>query len=552
MTATDPLLHTLVAGRYRIERRLGEGGMGHVYLATHLAIEKPVALKVLKQEYSAKEEIVSRFQREAISASRVKHPNVLEVFDFGKLDNGCTFLAMEYLAGHDLADELNANGTVETSRALRIALQLARGLASAHKAGVVHRDMKPDNVFLARTDDGEEIVKIVDFGIAQLRLGDEAERNRPNRRRLTRTGMIFGTPEYMAPEQAAGKNADQRVDIYASGIILFEMLTGDIPFTGDSFMGVLNAHLHAPIPRVRDLRPDLQISAELEACILRCLDKEPAARFQTMTELAAALLQTPEAGALPSTPEAVSVATLQMLTALPEARNLGPSRTVPEFTPPGTTLQTPTPSSNREPVVNAMGEHPTLAAAPTPKSPAWIIAGVALALAAAVLWVAPRFRGQQPAPTPDAVVGQDRPAVIERQPEPAAKPSPNAEQPPVVEATAAAAANAGAASAGASAEAAAETTVQKVRVHVETTPPGAIVKHNGFQVCDATPCDVDFDQGARVELEASVGKFRGRAKVLAQKAQTVTIPLVTAAAAKPAMCEALSADGLKILRPCPR
>src|SRR5690606_17232828 len=236
----DPLLGQLVAGRYRVVSPLGEGGMGQVYLATHEAIEKQVALKVLKPEYSAKEDIVTRFQQEAISASRIKHPNVLEVFDFGKLDNGCAFLAMEFLSGNDLADELMHHGYIKTRRALRITLQICRALSSAHKAGVVHRDMKPDNVFLQRTGDGEEIVKIVDFGIAQLRLTNEEEaKSAPRRRRLTKTGMIFGTPEYMAPEQAAGKKADQRVDVYAVGIILFEMLTGAVPFTSDSFMAVL-------------------------------------------------------------------------------------------------------------------------------------------------------------------------------------------------------------------------------------------------------------------------------------------------------------------------
>ncbi|HEV8247933.1 MAG TPA: serine/threonine-protein kinase, partial [Polyangiaceae bacterium] len=197
----DPLIGTTVAGRYKVIKPLGEGGMGQVYLAEHVAIEKRIALKVLHAEYAHKGDIVARFQQEAISASRIKHPNVLDVFDFGQLDNGCFYLAMEFLEGNDLADEIQKNRVLEPHRGLRFALQICRALAAAHAKGVVHRDMKPENVFLQRTGDGEEIVKIVDFGIAQLRTNEEAAAG-AKQRRLTRTGMIFGTPEYMAPEQA--------------------------------------------------------------------------------------------------------------------------------------------------------------------------------------------------------------------------------------------------------------------------------------------------------------------------------------------------------------
>ena len=205
----DPLVGTLVGGRYRIRALLGEGGMGQVYLAVHEAIEKKVALKVLRPQLSSKRDIVTRFQQEAISASRIKHPNVLDVFDFGQLDNGCFFLAMELLEGHDLSEELAQGQPLPPARAVAIGLQVSRALGAAHAAGVVHRDLKPENVFLQRRPDGTEEVKLVDFGIAQLRSADDAAQSQPRRRRLTRTGMIFGTPEYMAPEQAAGLSADR-------------------------------------------------------------------------------------------------------------------------------------------------------------------------------------------------------------------------------------------------------------------------------------------------------------------------------------------------------
>src|SRR6478752_7390433 len=288
----DAMLGTLAAGRYRILKLLGEGGMGQVYLAEHVAIEKRVALKILRAEFAAKGDIVTRFQQEAISASRIKHPNVLDVFDFGQLENGRFFLAMEFLEGNDLADELSRRRVLDAASGIRISMQMCRALAAAHANGVVHRDMKPENVFLQRTVDGEEIVKIVDFGIAQLR-SKEAE-VAETKRRLTRTGMIFGTPEYMAPEQASGKHADLRSDIYSVGIIMYEMFTGAVPFTGETFLGVLSKHLSEVPPAMQAVYPGLQLSPELEAVVLRTLAKDPTHRYQTMNELAAALAATPE------------------------------------------------------------------------------------------------------------------------------------------------------------------------------------------------------------------------------------------------------------------
>jgi eukaryotic-like serine/threonine-protein kinase len=519
MTASDPLIDTLVAGRYRVVRPLGHGGMGQVYLAMHTLIEKEVALKVLKPEYSAKEDIISRFQQEAISASRIKHPNVLEVFDFGKLDNGCAFLAMEYLAGNDLADELNAFGSLDVRRALRIALQITRALSAAHKSGVVHRDLKPDNVFLQRTADGEEIVKIVDFGIAQLRSPDGQKQAQPSRRRLTKTGMIFGTPEYMAPEQAAGKNADLRVDIYATGIILFEMLTGGVPFSGESFMGVLNAHMHEPIPSLFDFHPELEVSEELQALITRCLEKDPDARFQTMAELTAALLLTPEAAASQLNPEFAVVAPAPPSSAV-GSRPVHPTRA----------QYAATQASNAKTIV----EEPIVSTATppvrSPASPLRWLAPLALALALVALgagfWWSSKPAAVKNAPIPQAsppiATTQVIVAVATPEPPPVVAPSASAEEAPA-----------------------------KVRVRVETVPAGAVLSKNGFQVCDSTPCDLDLKINEGAEFDAVAGKLRGRAKVLAQQAQTVSIRLLAPKAAKPQMCEALSADGLKILRPCP-
>jgi eukaryotic-like serine/threonine-protein kinase len=289
----DTLIGTLAANRYKVQKRLGEGGMGEVYMAEHVAIEKRIALKVLRLEYSQKSEVVARFLQEAKSASRIKHPNVVDVFDFGQLQDGRFFLALEFLNGNDLAEELRQQGLLPPGRIIPIMLQVCRALSAAHASGVVHRDLKPENIFLNRTDDGEESVKLVDFGIAQMRdIGDAGAKNP----RLTKAGTIFGTPEYMAPEQAGGKDTDLRSDVYAIGIILYELFAGTVPFVGTTLVHTLTMHLsEAPKPVSSHGR---KVSAELEAVIAKAIAKSPSDRFQTIGALADALLACPESAGI--------------------------------------------------------------------------------------------------------------------------------------------------------------------------------------------------------------------------------------------------------------
>jgi serine/threonine-protein kinase len=293
----DPLVGQLVAGRYRVLGQLGEGGMGNVYRAVQETIEKKVALKVLKAEYSSSPDMVVRFHREAVSACRIKHPNVVDVFDLGQLEDGRFYIAMDLLEGRDLADVLSKAGSLPAQRAVTIALQICRALNAAHQSGIVHRDLKPENVFLHRTSDGDEIVKIVDFGIAHL-LAQEPDRRKSapmiehaadGSRKLTSAGMIFGTPEYMAPEQASGGNIDHRADIYATGIILYKMLTGHAPFSGESFLEVLEKQVTQPPPRMSKVKSDLDIPKELEQVVMRSLAKKPDERFATMARFARAI-----------------------------------------------------------------------------------------------------------------------------------------------------------------------------------------------------------------------------------------------------------------------
>lgn len=282
-SAEDPLVGRVLSDRYRILRKLGEGGMGAVYLAEHTVIEKKIALKVLFADLTRRPDLVQRFLQEAKSASRIGHPNVIDITDFGQSPDGSAYIAMEYLDGQDLGQLLKGAGPIPWPTAQSIMLQVTKGLRAAHEKGIVHRDVKPENIFLSTGDDGAVLVKVLDFGIAKV-LG--TEEGAP---RLTRTGMIFGTPEYMSPEQAQGQSVDHRVDIYAVGCILYQLVTGAVPFEAESFMGVLSKHmLEAPVaPRARNPAVDPAV----ESVVLKAMEKNPARRFQTMRELVEALTQ---------------------------------------------------------------------------------------------------------------------------------------------------------------------------------------------------------------------------------------------------------------------
>ena len=282
----DPLIGTILAGRYEVIRRVGEGGMGLVYEGKHLGIEKRVAIKVLRDDLSRRPDVVERFRQEARSASRIGHQNIVDVSDFGETVRGASYFVMEFLEGEDLADLRARDATLETQRACHVVAQCCLALGATHAMHIVHRDIKPENIFLTRRGDKRDFVKIVDFGIAKM---SDIETEGVPGRKLTKTGMIFGTPEYMSPEQAAGRELDHRVDIYALGVILYECLAGRVPFVGDSFMGILTQHLFQEPPRIKELNPGSKASAHLEAVVLKALAKNPRDRYQTMDAFAEAL-----------------------------------------------------------------------------------------------------------------------------------------------------------------------------------------------------------------------------------------------------------------------
>ncbi|HET8734419.1 MAG TPA: serine/threonine-protein kinase [Anaeromyxobacteraceae bacterium] len=274
------LVGQVLGDRYRVIARLGQGGMGSIYLAEHVTLGKKMAVKVLRPEYSRDAELLDRFQHEARAASQIGQENIVEVFDFGHTPEGQAYFVMEALEGESLARVLHRDGPMALGRAVPIFLQICRALGAAHQRGIVHRDLKPENVFLLRRADGTDFVKVLDFGIAK---GPGA----PDAKRLTRAGSIIGTPEYMSPEQASANAIDQRSDVYAFGVLAYETLTGRLPFDGDTPLATLMKHQSdAPLPP-RRIRPELP--PEVEQIVLRALVKRPEGRQQSMEELAGEL-----------------------------------------------------------------------------------------------------------------------------------------------------------------------------------------------------------------------------------------------------------------------
>jgi serine/threonine-protein kinase len=267
-------------GKYRLDKRLSSGGMGTVYKATHLMLGKALAVKLIKADLPASPDVVRRFQREAKAASNLNHPNIVPAYDLGQTQDGTLYIAMEYIDGPSLKDVIQA-GPIDPVRTIYLLKQVASALSLAHKHDIIHRDLKPQNIMLTKDADGRDVAKLLDFGIAKT-LDDSATQ-------LTATGFSLGTPQYMSPEQAYGRPVDGRSDLYSLGIILYEMLVGEVPFNDPSTPAVLVKQMtEAPIaPALK--RPDLQISPELAAIALRCLDKDPAKRFQTADEFSAAL-----------------------------------------------------------------------------------------------------------------------------------------------------------------------------------------------------------------------------------------------------------------------
>ena len=271
-------LGRVIGGRYRLDSRLAAGGMGEVYQATHIELGRKLALKLMRPALSAETSFVERFRREAMTASRLGHPHIVDIIDSGRSDDGQFYFVMEFLDGKTLSAFID-QGPVSLPLALDLVTQIALGLDVAHRAGVVHRDLKPDNVIVLDRA-GRPFVKLVDFGIAKVVAGAD--------QKLTTHGLIMGTPQYMAPEQAAGLTVDARADVYALGLILFELLTGHPPLTGETSSLIMSAHISTVAPPLPAVFP-----ASLRTLVARALAKSPAERPQSMAEVLSVLASVP-------------------------------------------------------------------------------------------------------------------------------------------------------------------------------------------------------------------------------------------------------------------
>ncbi|MEM9070696.1 MAG: serine/threonine-protein kinase [Myxococcota bacterium] len=295
----DPWIGRVIDGRYRIEGVLGTGGVGVVYRAEHTGLRQPVALKVLRHGYEDIEMLRRRFEREATVLSQLRHPNVVSLSDYG-IYRGIPYLVMERLHGRTLEDLLDAQGPPAPEDAVEIARSVARGLAFAHGIGVLHRDLKPGNVFLQELPDDPHHVKLLDFGLAKILVAELEQDGEPT---ITKAGTVIGTPAYMAPEQGAGQRVDARADVYSLGVLLFELLSGCPPFEADRRADLLRLHMVAPVPDPSSLRPGLVLGRDLQALLLKALAKEPSARYRDGKELLAAFDALEDGGATYQTPD---------------------------------------------------------------------------------------------------------------------------------------------------------------------------------------------------------------------------------------------------------
>ena len=274
--SADFYLGQVIEGRYRVESIIGQGGMGWVYEVEHIEIGRRLALKVLAPQFSQQPDLVARFRREARAASMIGHPNIVDITDFGTTEDGSVYFVMERLEGIELGEVLRAENRLTPERAVHVAIQMSRALAAAHAAGIIHRDLKPENVFLITRDGDADFVKILDFGVAKAPESAVL-------RKLTTPGLAMGTPEYMAPEQAAGLAADPRSDVYCIGAVLYEMLTGRRPHVGESVMEILSRKATDSVRPVRELSPEVSVS--LDRVIMSCLERDPEQRPQSMNAL---------------------------------------------------------------------------------------------------------------------------------------------------------------------------------------------------------------------------------------------------------------------------
>ena len=276
----DAMLGRTFGGRFTITSKIGAGGMGVVYKARQKGMDRNVAVKILLTEYLTNDTAVRRFQREALAVSRLEHPNTVRIYDFGEtVEDKQLYIAMEFLPGEPLQRMLNKHSQLSVRRTLRVVQQICRSLNEAHGKGIIHRDLKPDNVFVGTIEGQKDFVKVLDFGVAKLREGQDDGGT------LTQHGVIFGTPKYMSPEQCKSQDVDARSDLYSVGVMMHEMLSGRVPFESDNPLAILIMHAQDPVRPMSETRPNLVIPFEVEELMHRLLAKEPSDRPQAAKDV---------------------------------------------------------------------------------------------------------------------------------------------------------------------------------------------------------------------------------------------------------------------------
>jgi serine/threonine-protein kinase len=287
MRPKDPFIgRELLGGQFRVLEKVGTGGMGSVYKAEQPAMNRMVAIKILHPKLAGRKDLTSRFRREARAMSQLTHPNTVKVFMYGELeDDGSLYIVMEMLEGRNLNQTVRKEGPIAVERAIPILIQVCGALQEAHDLGIVHRDLKPENIFLCKQGGISDYPKVLDFGLAKV-----TERQmQPGSVILTQEGMVFGTPEFMSPEQAQGKTLDARSDIYSLAVILYEVLTGKLPFTARTPMEYIQKHVTDPIIPLSERVPDRKFAKGLDDVLAKALQKQPDNRFQTAGEFGEAL-----------------------------------------------------------------------------------------------------------------------------------------------------------------------------------------------------------------------------------------------------------------------
>ena len=490
--APDPLIGRTVNDRFKISALIARGGMGKVYRAEQAPLGRVCAIKVLNPNYAGEHdpEFHKRFFLEASIASKLTHPNTVTIFDYGRTDDDIYYMAMEYLEGHTLHRAIREAGHFPEERAAHIARQICRALREAHSLGVIHRDLKPANIFLVEHGDESDFVKVLDFGLVKNVSENKGED-------LTQTGLFMGSPKYMAPEQIRGDRVDARTDIYALGIILYEMLTGKVPFDRPNSVNILMAHVNEEAPSLHTMNPNIQVSGALEETVTRCMMKDVDQRFRSMDEVLASLKRV-GGGAMTATVSGVGTGEYRAMTTSGRNSALGANGTGS-----GANAAFLSPSASDPGVIPSPLTGPTdsasvaVVAASKTGSKGMLTAAVigALALVGGVAFFA--MKGN----TPKAANANTNPST-----QAGAQTGSPTETPTTTGTSATTAAGPVAPTGG-------------TKVRINSDPDGASVKEDNIEICNSTPCDVpyrgpDADPQKEHKLTFSKSGYKTEAKTI--------------------------------------